>query len=212
MVLAVASGLAASGIRSDGRDANVHQDDDDTLMQRIAAGEEQAFRQLVARWQQPVFAFLAHMLGSVEEAEDMTQDTFLKVHDQAGRYRSQGRFRSWLLRIAGNKARSALRRRKILRWVRFDPVSHDLADAGEDALQDLARRETVAQVQAAVAGLPERQRAALILKRWQGLSYQEIAEVLETTIPAVESLMQRASETLRQRLADLQPAVRKEQS
>lgn len=186
---------------------------DDILMQRTAAGEEQAFRQLVARWQQPVFAFLLHMLGSVEEAEDMTQDTFLKVHDQAGRYQPAGRFRSWLLRIAGNKARSALRRRRILRWVSFDPVRHDRPGAAADPLQELTRRETAAEVQAAIATLPERQRAALVLKRWQGLSYQEIADVLQTTVPAVESLLQRAAETLRQRLAGAGPPVaRKERS
>ena len=187
--------------------------DDDILMERIAAGDEGAFRQLVARWQRPVFAFLLHMLGSVEEAEDMAQDTFLKVYSQAHRYRLEGRFRSWLLRIAGNHARSALRRRKILRWVDFDPRHHDRAAGGSDPLQDLTRAETAAQVRAAIASLPLRQRTAVVLKRFQGLSYQEIAEVLATTVPAVESLLQRAADTLRQRLAPtVREAMREEQS
>lgn len=174
--------------------------DDDALMQRTAAGDELAFRQLVARWQQPVFAFLVHMLGSVEEAEDMTQETFLKVFDQAARYRSEGRFRSWLLRIAGNQARSVLRKRKILRWVHFDPSRHDRPVAGNDPLQSMARCETDRQVRQAVASLPPRQRSAVILRRFQGLSYREIADVLDTTVPAVESLLQRAADALRQRL------------
>ncbi len=180
--------------------------DDDILMQRTAAGDEQAFQQLVARWQQPVFAFLLHMLGSVEEAQDLAQDTFVKVFDQAGRYRPAGKFRSWLLRIAGNKARSVLRRRKVLRWVNFDVARHDRPAPGDDPGRDLERRETVDQVRAAVAALPERQRAAVVLKRFQGLSYQEIAEVLDTTVPAVESLLQRAAATLRQHLQGLTAA------
>ncbi len=185
--------------------------DDDTLMRETAAGDEAAFRQLVARWQQTVFAFLVHMLGSVEEAEDATQDTFLKVYDQAPRYRPQGRFRSWLLRIAGNRARSVLRRRRILRWVDFDPRRHDRAAPGGDPLQDMACEETMRQVRDAVTSLPVRQRTAVVLKRFQGLSYQEIAAVLETTVPAVESLLQRAAAALRKRLAGLDTATEREE-
>jgi RNA polymerase sigma-70 factor (ECF subfamily) len=181
--------------------------DDDILMQRTAAGDEVAFQQLVARWEQPVFAFLMHMLGSVEEAEDQAQDVFMKVYDQAGRYRPDGKFRSWLLRIAGNRARSLLRRRKILRWVNFDLTSHDQSAPGDDPMQSLARQETIQQVRAAVATLPERQRAAVVLKRFQGLSYKEIAEVLDTTVPAVESLLMRAADALRQRLAPVEEDV-----
>ena len=178
----------------------MNHDDDDSLMHRTATGDERAFQQLVARWEQPVFAFLLHMLGSVEEAEDLAQDTFIKVYDQASRYRSEGRFRSWLLRIAGNNARSVLRRRKVLRWVSFDLASHDLAASGDDPGRSLERRQTTSEVQAAVAELPERQRAAVVLKRFQGLSYKEIAEVLGTTVPGVESLLQRAATALRRRL------------
>ncbi|MEZ4388039.1 MAG: RNA polymerase sigma factor [Candidatus Krumholzibacteriia bacterium] len=183
--------------------------DDDSLMQRIASGDEEAFRLLVARWEQPVFAFLVHMLGSRDDAQDLAQDTFLKVYDQARRYRPDGRFRSWLLRIAGNKARSALRRRKVLRWVDFDPASHDQASPQDDPARRLERDETAARVRAAVGNLPERQRQAVVLRRFQGCSYQEIAEILDTTVPAVESLLQRAAAALRLTLApDLDPARR----
>ncbi len=187
----------------------MHQDDD-TLMLLTATGDERAFQSLVARWQQPVFAFLLHMLGSVEEAEDMAQDVFMKVYDQADRYRPEGKFRRWLLRIAGNRARSALRRRRVLRWVSFDPGRHDAPAGGDDAQRDLERRETIDTVRRAVAGLPERQRAAVALKKFQGLSYREIADVLDTTVPAVESLLQRAAESLRQTLGGPSPAGPKE--
>jgi RNA polymerase sigma-70 factor (ECF subfamily) len=177
------------------------QQDDDALMARTAGGEEAAFRLLVQRWEGDVRAFLIHMLGSVEEAEDLTQETFVKVYGQAQRYRGEGRFRSWLLRIAGNLARSRLRRRRILHWVSFDPRAHDVADRRAEPDEGLVERERAAAVRAAVAALPERQRQALALHRYQGLKYREIADVMGTSVPGVESLIQRALATLRTKLA-----------
>ena len=175
--------------------------DDDALMARTARGEEAAFRFLVLRWEADVRAFLIHMLGSLEEAEDLTQDTFIKVFRQSGRYRPEGKFRSWLLRIAGNLARSRLRRRKIVGWLSFDPATHDVADdePGPDENLDADRRAR--HVRAALADLPGRQREALTLHRYQGLKYREIAEVMQTTVPGVESLIQRALAALRRDLA-----------
>jgi len=177
------------------------QPDDDALMAGTAQGEETAFRLLVRRWEPEVRAFLIHMLGSVEEAEDLTQETFVKVFAEAGRYRAEGLFRSWLFRIAGNLARSRLRRRKILRWIRFDPGAHDVAAAGPTPDVALAQRERAAAVRAAIAGLPARQREALTLHRYRGLTYREIAAAMGTTVPGVESLIQRALATLRARLS-----------
>ncbi len=181
--------------------------DDDVLMQRIAARDEDAFRLLVLRWQQPVFAFLWHLLRSHEEAEDLTQDVFLKVLDQAPRYRPEGKFRSWLLRIAANRARSLLRRRKILRWVSFDPDVHDRSRGEDDASRQLERDETALRVQEAIRRLPQRQREAVVLRRYQDLSYEEIAVALDVTAAAVESLLQRAAANLRRDLGGAEPRV-----
>lgn len=182
--------------------------DDDGLMQRIATRDEDAFRLLVLRWQQPVFAFLWHMLRSREEAEDLTQDVFLKVLDQAPRYRPEGKFRSWLLRIAANRARSSLRRRKVLRWVSFDPDLHDRPRIGDDASAQLERDQTTQRVQEAIGRLPQRQREAVVLRRYHELSYEEIAVALDATLPAVESLLQRAAANLRQDLGRAEPGLR----
>ena len=171
--------------------------DDDALMIRTARGEEAAFRLLVQRWENEVLTFLIHMLGSREEAEDLQQDTFVQVYRQAGRYQPQGMFRSWLFRIAGNQARSRLRRRKVLRWVRFDTTEHDLPGGDAGALAQMTAAETAATVQSAVAALPERQRQALVLHRFQGLKYREVAVAMDTTVPGVESLLQRAMAALR---------------
>ena len=90
---------------------------DDELMMRAAKGDRTAFGILVQRWERPVFAFLARMLASAEEAEDLVQEAFLRVWGHAGRYRPSGQFKSWLFRIAGNLARSRLRRNKVVRWI-----------------------------------------------------------------------------------------------
>ena len=178
-----------------------HEIDDDALMERTAQGEEAAFRLLVQRWEKELLAFLIYMLGSREEAEDLVQDTLVKVYHQAGQYRPEGKFKSWLFRIAGNLARSRLRRRKILRWVNFEKTEHDQADAGPSPHQQLEEKESTAVVRASLAKLPDRQRQAILLHRYQGMKYREIAEAMGTTVPGVESLIQRALATLRKDLS-----------
>ena len=174
---------------------------DDELMIRFAGGDEKALRELVERWERPVFAFLVRMLGSPEEAEDLCQDTFLRLIKAADRYQPAGRFQSWLFRIAGNLARSRLRRRRVLRWL---PLvgEQDQAPAQEpDALDDLVDRQERAAVRAAIGRLPARQRQALVLKQYQELSYQEIAEAMETSVASVQMLLHRATTALRKELS-----------
>lgn len=173
---------------------------DDALMARGARGDEEAFRLLVERWQGPVFAFLERMLGSAEEAQDLGQDTFLRMVEQAGRYRQQGRFKSWLFRMAGNLARSRLRRRRILRWIPFEAGKHDSPAAVPPPDRALEVEETRRIVRAALDRLPERQRRALVLRHYQGFGYREIAAAMSTTIPAVETLLHRAMTALRRDL------------
>ena len=171
--------------------------DDDELMARTAAGEEAAFRLLVDRWERDVLAFLMHMTGSREDAEDLAQETFVRVFRQAGGYRPEGRFRSWLLRIAGNLARSRHRRRRLLKWLPFDGERHDAAAATPAADRGVESAQTSRAVREAIARLPERQRQALVLHRFQGLRYLEVAEVMGTSLAGVESLIQRALAGLR---------------
>ncbi len=174
---------------------------DDELMARTAAGEEAAFRLLVDRWQGDVLAFLAHMTGSRDDAEDLAQETFVRVFRQAGRYRAEGRFRSWLLRIAGNLARSRARRRRLLQWLPLDLERHDVAAATPGADRGVESEQTSRMVREAIARLPERQRQALVLHRFGGLRYTEVADTMGTSLAGVESLIQRALAGLRSDLA-----------
>ncbi|MFH1680144.1 MAG: sigma-70 family RNA polymerase sigma factor [Candidatus Eisenbacteria bacterium] len=174
---------------------------DDDLMERTASGDEGAFRLLVERWERPLFGFLERMLGSREEAEDMTQEAFLRVFAEARSYRPEGRFRSWIFRIAGNLARSRLRRDRVIRWIRLEPLLHDPPDPRERADGRIERDERRRTVRRALAKLPDRQRQAVLLQRYEDLSYREIASAMDTTVPAVESLLQRATAFLRKELA-----------
>lgn len=174
---------------------------DDELMARGAGGVEDAFRILVGRWEKPVFAFLENMLGSREEAQDVSQETFLRMCRHAGSYRPSGQFRSWLFRIAGNLARSRLRRRRLLKWVSFDPLAHDRPAADEGPEGSLRQEDIRRTVRRALDRLPDRQRQAVVLRQYEGLSYREIATTLGTTVPAVETLLFRAMTALRRELA-----------
>lgn len=173
---------------------------DDELIARGAGGDEGAFRELVERWQTPVFRFLERMLGSREDAQDLAQETFLRMCVNARRYRPEGRFQSWLFRIAGNLARSQLRRRKILRWVAFEPAVHEPASSERSAQESLERRVEDAGVRDAILVLPDRQREALLLRTFEEMSYQEIADAMNTSVGAVESLLHRATTALRREL------------
>jgi RNA polymerase sigma-70 factor (ECF subfamily) len=174
---------------------------DDELMSRVAHGDTDAFRFLVERWQNPLFAFFERMVGSEEDAQDLGQETFLRIYQHAKRYRPTGQFRSWLFRIAGNLARSRARRRKILQWIRFDPASHDIRTTEDSAGQDLEREAARIAVRVALDRLPQRQRQAVVLQQYEGLSYHEIADSMNITVSAVESLLHRAMVSLRKELA-----------
>lgn len=174
---------------------------DDALMIDFVDGDDGALRILVERWERPVFAFLVRMLGSAEEAEDLCQDTFMSMIKAAGRYQPEGKFQSWLFRIAGNQARNRLRRRRILRWVPLADEHATSPATGPDPLDALAGRESQRLVQEAIAGLPERQRQALVLKQYHDMRYQEIADTMGTSVSSVQMLLHRAMNALRRNLA-----------
>ncbi len=173
---------------------------DDDLMAHGARGDDAAFRVLVERWQTPVFAFLVRMLGSREDAQDLCQETFLRMVRSADTYQATGQFQSWLFRIAGNLARSRARRRKILRWFSFEEHHPDPPSTEPDALQELEMSESRIEVREAIARLPDRQREALVLKQYQNLKYREIADAMGLSVNAVQMLLHRAMQSLRKDL------------
>lgn len=177
-------------------------EEDVRLMLACSAGDDGAFAALFRRWSGPLLRYLERMVGDPASAEELLQETFLRVHRARGRYRPEARFSTWLYTIANRLALNELRRpRRQRSHARLDAEDDDLAPlqlAGETPrAEDLldARREGDA-VERALATLPERQRAALWLTAVEGLSYAETAETLETTEKSVKALVHRARAAL----------------
>jgi RNA polymerase sigma-70 factor (ECF subfamily) len=183
------------------------QDDaeDVHLMRLVAGGDTAAFEQLIERHQALVAGTVARMLGSNAEVEDIAQQVFIRVWKSAGRYVARAKFTTWLLKITRNLVFNEMRRAKRHPHlpVQLEPEAEEIplrdeATATPDAM--LLQSELQAAIEKAITLLPETQRMALVLRRYEELSYEEIADVLDLSVPAVKSLLFRARTELRERL------------
>ena len=178
--------------------------DDHELMRLAGGGDERALEALVERHQALVIGTVARMLGGPEGAEDIAQQVFVKVWQSAPRHRPEAKFTTWLLTIVRNLVFNEIRRRRrgfLQPFETEDGNAPEIRDEGmRDAPTELGDRELREAVDAAIASLPEAQRMAIILRRFEGMSYGDIAEVLKTSVPAVKSLLFRAREDLREKL------------
>ena len=184
-------------------------DPDAALMLAFQRGDDGAFRALFERHARAMVAFCHHFVRDPARAEELAQDVFLKVHQVADRYRPTARFKTFLYRIASNHCLNELRRGEY--GVRRAAEQDDAADpdalpsreaSPEEAVRGAALERRVGEL---LARLPEKQRAALVLCRLEGLSYEEIAEVLETSVSAVKSLVHRATVAAADALAPYAP-------
>lgn len=186
-------------------DESFTEDEDFALMRSVGRGDEKAFEKLIERHQLRVIGTIAKMLGNFEGAEDLGQQVFLRVWNSAPRYQATAKFTTWLLTIVRNLVFNEVRRRQRAQWL---PMEHSdgtprefLDPNARTGAQQCERSEMSEAVDRAIASLPEAQRIAIILRRYEELPYEDIAEVLKTTIPSVKSLLFRAREELRLKLA-----------
>lgn len=180
---------------------------DVALMARIGAGDHAAFRSLVERHQDAVVGTVAKMLGNPADAEDIAQQVFLRVWRHAKHYRPDAKFTTYLFTIARNLVFNETRRRSRRKEVSADEreESSHLQVAADPSAQpdsEILRAELQQAVDKAIAALPEVQRMAVVLRRYEQMPYEEIAEVLKLSLPAVKSLLFRARTTLREALRD----------
>lgn len=193
---------------------------DRDALARAAAGDPEAFAAIVERHQERLLRLCERMLGDREAARDAVQEVFLKAYRRAGSYRPRGAVFTWLYRIAVNHCLNRLRRRKVVRFLRLegeraggDPggspdVRIDPADPGPGPVAAATAREDWRTVSRAIAELPPGQRAVLVLARFEGLRYRQIAEHLGITEGAVESRLFRAVRRLEAALAQGVPSPR----
>jgi RNA polymerase sigma-70 factor (ECF subfamily) len=175
------------------------EDSDEALMARIGRGDAGAFRALARRHLPSLVGLARHVLGNGADAEDVAQDTMLRVWTNAPRWQPIAPFRTWLIRIAVNLCIDRKRRRPTIGLEAAD----DVPDSQPDPAARYESGEDARAVAAAVAGLPERQRAAIVLTYHEGLSNAQTADILDTSVSAVETLLVRAKQSLRRALGPL---------
>lgn len=188
------------------REFEVPMTSDEELVARATAGDQDAFSQLVTRWERPIYALAYRTLGREEEARDVVQDAFLRAYRGLKGFKGEAKFSSWLYRITLNLCRDWMRKERRAPVAQVpegtDPI--DLADqqaAPIESVEDLvARREMSAAVQRAMADLPEEQRTAIMLKEYHGLTFQEIAEMLDCPLSTVKTRLYQGLTVLRRRL------------
>lgn len=180
--------------------------EDVRLMLLVAQGDTAAFTELVERHQALVIGTVGRMLGSNSDVEDIAQQVFVRIWRSARRYVPRAKFTTWLLKITRNLVFNELRRRKRHAQVAIQPEAEreelPLKDESVTSpAESLLEKELQEAIEQAIVALPETQRMAVVLRRYEDLSYDDIAEVLELSVPAVKSLLFRARTELRARLA-----------
>lgn len=188
-----------------GREREEANEIDVDLMRRIKGGEIAAFERLVEIHQRSVIGTVAKMLGSPTEAEDIAQQVFIRIWKSASRYEPQARFTTWLFTITRNLVFNEVRRRQRKPTVSVEEREESTHRVVEDVRasapdDELLRAEMEAAVDRAIEALPEKQRLAVILRRYEEMPYEEIGSVLCMSVPAVKSLLFRARTQLKESL------------
>lgn len=182
---------------------------DAQLMLRVRQGDETSFALLLERHRGPVVHFLYRMVQNQAVSEELAQEVFLRVYRSRETYEPTAKFTTWLFRIATHLALNWIRdRKKESRHESLDQetaegMERQVADMRPSIEQDLVKQTRVAEIRRIVEALPEKQRAAVLMHKYEELDYQQISKVLQCSESALKSLLFRAYETLRVRLAHL---------
>ena len=178
---------------------------DEELVARSMGGDLDSFNQLVLRWERPIYALAYRVIGREEDARDVAQETFLRAFRALKGFKGQAKFSSWLYRITLNLCRDWIRRQRRTPVAQM-PEGVDLVElAGEEtpseSLEDLiGRRQLGRAVSKAMATLPEEQRTAIILKEYHGLTFQEIADLLDCPLSTVKTRLYQGLSVVRKQL------------
>jgi RNA polymerase sigma-70 factor (ECF subfamily) len=184
---------------------------DAEIMLQVKAGDDSAFEYLVQKYRRPMVSFMFRMAHNNAAAEDLAQEVFLRVYRSRASYEASAKFTTWLYRIATNLAVNHARDTRYERpenTVSLDEPDADsgrtldLPDRTPSAEETIVRRERLAAIRQRVQSLPERQRVAVVMHKYQQMEYRQIAEVLQLSESATKSLLFRAYETLREQLKE----------
>jgi len=178
------------------------------LMARVAGGDQEAFEILVNRHQTSVLNLIYRFIGDRTQAKDLAQEVFLRVWQSAKTYEPKAKFTTWIYQITANLCFNELKSSRRKKWFQFFRFGENQENTIEEVIVDpspspedlLLSREQSRRITEALQSLPDNQRMALVLKRYDGLSYQEIAQIIGCSVSAVESLLVRAKRNLQEKL------------
>jgi RNA polymerase sigma-70 factor (ECF subfamily) len=200
---------SASAVFSAGAGPESQSDAD--IMLRVKAGDQPAFEYLVQKYRRPMLSFMYRMARNAAVAEDLAQEVFLRVYRSRETYEPSAKFSTWLYRIATNlavnHARDTRHERPEVQVSLDEPdeesgATLELPDAALNAEQQIMRRERLRAIRKKIEALPEQQRLAVIMHKYQQMDYKQIADVLKKSESATKSLLFRAYETLREQLKE----------
>jgi len=172
---------------------------EEQLINGLKDGNESAFRQIVELYQKQVFNTCNSFVHNQQDADDLTQEVFIEVFRSANRFRGDSKLSTWIYRIAVNKSLNYLRLKKRRKWLQPIEDLFDLSqkmkpstDKGSNPSENIENQQLAMRLHKAIDSLSENQRTAFLLSKYEELSYQQIAEVMQTSLPAIESLIHRA--------------------
>ena len=177
------------------------------LIDQLKQGNEAAFKTIVETWQDMVYNTALGIIQNTEDAEDISQEVFVQVYESIHSFKGEAKFSTWLYKITMTKTMDHIRRKKRKKRFAFiqsifgmnDEIAHDPPDFHHPGVA-LDKKETAAELFKAIDQLPENQRIAFTLNKLEGINYQEVSEIMNTTVPSIESLLHRAKNNLKKNL------------
>jgi RNA polymerase sigma-70 factor (ECF subfamily) len=174
------------------------------LIEQLKQGNEAAFKTIVEAWQDMVYNTALGIVQNAEDAEDISQEVFVQVYESVHTFKGEAKFSTWLYRITVTKTMDHIRKKKRKKRFAFiqsifganDEIAHDPPDFHHPGVA-LDKKETTAELFKAIDQLPENQKIAFTLNKLEGLNYQEVSEIMNTTVPSIESLLHRAKNNLK---------------
>lgn len=185
--------------------------EEDVWVSQAKAGDQAAFEAIVQRYERPIYGFVYRMMGNADDAADLTQECFIRAYRNLGKTNNDLNVSAWLHRIASNACLDVLRRRQRIRWLPWDNTRHEpmLGSVDSDSPeQHVMNSEVSTLVQHTLSRMSPRNRAALIMREYEGMSCDDIGDVLGISRSAVKSVLFRGREEFRKLYPDFESEVR----
>ncbi len=157
------------------------------LVQQVRNGKRQAYTELMRRYQQRVYWVARRIVGTHEDADDVAQEAFVKAYLALGEFRGDSSFFTWIYRIAVNLSLNAVRKQQVMNYLRESPIISSLLPAKENPHTELEVKELESKLDQAIRGLPEKQKAVFVMRYFEDMSYEEISEVLKTSVGGLKA-------------------------